>query len=81
MKTVHLASLFQDFQDKPFFEFHAGSAKQGSDASGRPSLFSDDLTKVGRRNPEFQNSSLLSFNFRYRDLLGVIHKRFRNHFY
>jgi hypothetical protein len=81
METVHLASLFQDFQNKPFFELHTGSAKKRSDASGRPSLFSDDLSKVARRNSEFQNSSMLSLNFRHRDLCGVIHKRFRNHIY
>jgi hypothetical protein len=78
---VRLAPLFQDFQDKPLFQFHAGRAEKRSDASGSTPLLSDNLAKVIGRNPQFQDSGLLSFNFGDRNLLGVIHKRFRNHFY
>jgi hypothetical protein len=78
---VRLAPLFQNFQDKSLFKFHACGSEKRSDTSGRAPLFSDNLAKIAWRNPQFKNSGLLSLNFGNRYLLGVIHKRFRNHFY
>jgi len=79
---VRLPPLFQDFQDKSLFQFHARGAEKRSGYTGavRP-LFSDNLQGRLAQPANSRTVVCSPSTSGNRNLLRVIHKRFRNHFY
>ena len=73
-------ALLQDLERKPLFQFHSRGAEDGPDGSCRSALLSDYFAEVALSHSQLKNSCLFTFNRPHRNLVGIVHKSFRDLF-
>ena len=73
-------SLFQNLQREAPVQLHPGRAQQRANGTRGSALLADDFSQVAGRDPQLQHCDLLALNFFDANLVGQIHKSFRDIF-
>ena len=70
--------LLNDFDYYFFIFFSRRSTYYGSESTGDPTLFADDLSHIFRCHLQLNRNALFLFSFSYKNCIRIIYERLRD---
>lgn len=67
--------LLKDFECESLVQFHAGGREDGAERACRPSLLTDELSRVTRCNPDLQTNLLIALRRVNRYSAWIVHEQ------